>query len=286
MKSPSTNTTRPSALPTWIAGFAVILLLGGLPNTFRSPAFASETAAHGAKDEHPHQGSKTAEAHAKADEHGSAATSVAAHNEALPTAHREEAKAVDGVNPVLLESQSHTANTNLGKSTVPTRNEGQLEEWQIILDMARRFKREKNTAGAVEYFTKIIESGAPGDMKRTALLDLALLAQQEKQVSRAQVIFNDYVKTYPEDPSVPEILLRQGLLYREMGAPAMALSKFYSVMTTSLALKLDKSDYYKELVLKAQTEIADTYYPPGRCTPRIFSRTRSRARTTRRMPPS
>ena len=171
---------------------------------------------------------------------------------------------MDGVNPVLLESQSHTANTNLGKSTVPTRNEEQLEEWQIILDMARRFKREKNTAGAVEYFTKIIESGAPGEMKRTALLDLALLAQQEKQVSRAQVIFNDYVKTYPEDPSVPEILLRQGLLYREMGAPAMALSKFYSVMTTSLALKLDKSDYYKELVLKAQTEIADTYYLQGK----------------------
>lgn len=59
-------------------------------------------------------------------------------------------------------------------------------------------------------------------------------------------------------------MLRQGLLYREMGAPVMALSKFYAVMTTALRLKLDRLDYYKRLVLQAQTEIADTYYLQGK----------------------
>jgi len=72
------------------------------------------------------------------------------------------------------------------------------------------------------------------------------------------------LERYPDDASVPEILLRQGVLYRQMGAPALALSRFYSVMTTSLRLKLDRLEYYQRLVLQAQTEIADTYYVQGK----------------------
>jgi tetratricopeptide (TPR) repeat protein len=56
------------------------------------------------------------------------------------------------------------------------------------------------------------------------------------------------------------VLLRQGLLYRQMGAPTLALSKFYAVMTSALSLKQGGVDYYQRLVLHAQTEIAETYY--------------------------
>src|SRR5262249_11492893 len=49
-----------------------------------------------------------------------------------------------------------------------------------------------------------------------------------------------------------------------MGAPTMALSKFYAVMTSALTLKAGKLDYYQRLVLHAQTEIADTYYLQGK----------------------
>jgi tetratricopeptide (TPR) repeat protein len=49
-----------------------------------------------------------------------------------------------------------------------------------------------------------------------------------------------------------------------MGAPNLAVSKFYAVMTTSLRLKLDRLDYYQRLVLQAQTEVADTYYLQGK----------------------
>ncbi len=226
-------------------------------------ALGNEPASHGAHNGHEPTGKAAPEPGHKADEHGAVKAPAAATADKAPV-ESEAAKSVEGVNPVLLETPGHTANKNLGKSTVPTRHDEQLEEWQIILDMARRFKRERNYNAALEYFSRILESSAPSDMKRTALLEMALTAHQQKQMGRAQMMFNDYVKTYPEDPSVPEVLLRQGLLYRDMGAPALALSKFYSVMTTSLALKPDKSDYYKELVLKAQTEIADTYYLQGK----------------------
>jgi tetratricopeptide (TPR) repeat protein len=45
-----------------------------------------------------------------------------------------------------------------------------------------------------------------------------------------------------------------------MGVNTLAISKFYAVMSSALKLKLDNIDYYKNLVLQAQTEIADTYY--------------------------
>src|SRR5260221_450188 len=48
-----------------------------------------------------------------------------------------------------------------------------------------------------------------------------------------------------------------------MGAPIMALSKFYAVMSSSLTLKLDQLAYYQRLVLLAKIEIADTYYLQG-----------------------
>jgi tetratricopeptide (TPR) repeat protein len=48
-----------------------------------------------------------------------------------------------------------------------------------------------------------------------------------------------------------------------MGVNTMAISKFYSVMSTTLKLQVADLEYYKNLVLQAQTEIADTYYIQG-----------------------
>lgn len=231
-------------------------------------ASANEPAGHAPapKDAHAPAAEQPAPA-PHADAHAAPPSANAHPAEPVEPTHAEvqaRSKVVPGVNPVLLETPDDTANDNLGESKVPTRSEARLQELQIILEMARRFRREKNPAGAVEYFSKILEADAPADMKRTALLEMALMAQQEKQFSRAQMMFNEYVKKYPNDLGVPEVLLRQGLLYRDMGASEIALSKFYSVMTTALALKLDRTDYYKEIVLKAQTEIADTYYLQGK----------------------
>jgi tetratricopeptide (TPR) repeat protein len=49
-----------------------------------------------------------------------------------------------------------------------------------------------------------------------------------------------------------------------MGVTSLAISKFYAVMSTALKLRLDNIEYYRNLVLQAQVEIADTYYLEGR----------------------
>jgi tetratricopeptide (TPR) repeat protein len=136
--------------------------------------------------------------------------------------------------------------------------------FQFKLEQGRKQKRDEDFAGAEKSFIGLLESDAPPEIQRTALLELALLAQETENHARAQQIFSQYLTKYPDDPSVAEVMLRQGLLYRQMGAPILALSKFYSVMTTSLRLKLDRLEYYQRLVLQAQTEIADTYYLQGK----------------------
>jgi tetratricopeptide (TPR) repeat protein len=48
-----------------------------------------------------------------------------------------------------------------------------------------------------------------------------------------------------------------------MGVPVLSQSKFYAVISTCLNLKLEDMEYYQRLVLRAQAEIAETYYLQG-----------------------
>jgi tetratricopeptide (TPR) repeat protein len=145
-----------------------------------------------------------------------------------------------------------------------TNQSDQRREFQVQLDLARKQRHEKTTPLASRTLIALLETNAPSELKRQALFELALVSQDDDQPLKAQQIFAQYLSRYPEDPSAPEVLLRQGLLYRQMGVTTLAISKFYAVMSTALKLKLDNMDYYKKLVLQAQVEIADTYYMEGK----------------------
>jgi tetratricopeptide (TPR) repeat protein len=159
-------------------------------------------------------------------------------------------------------------------STVPARSpeavvsanlvDNTEREAQLKLALVRRKRLERDFAQASQTLVSILDSTAGDELKRIALLELAVTVQESRQPAQAQQIYSQYVQLYPEDPSTPGVLLRQGLLYRQMGATEMALSKFYAVMTTILNLKLDTSGNYQRMVLQSQTEIADTYYGEGK----------------------
>jgi tetratricopeptide (TPR) repeat protein len=168
-----------------------------------------------------------------------------------------------GVNSALLGSRQFIATTNLSDGESQKRAQALLEVRQR-LDLARRQREQGDPVLAEKTFAALLEEDAPEDVKRTALLELALTAQAQSRFNKAQQIFSKFIRLYPGDSNVPEILLRQGLIYRQMGADAMALVKFYAVMTSALNLKLAASSHYQRLVLQAQTEIADTYYLEGK----------------------
>jgi tetratricopeptide (TPR) repeat protein len=140
----------------------------------------------------------------------------------------------------------------------------QIRGFQVQLDLARRQRQERGTPLATRILIGLLETNAPDEVKRQALFELALVSQDDNQTLKAQQIFAQYLSRYPDDPSAPEVLLRQGLIYRQMGVTTLAISKFYAVMSTALKLKLNNMDYYKKLVLQAQVEIADTYYLEGK----------------------
>ena len=160
-------------------------------------------------------------------------------------------------------------NTNSGVVTPATTNSGSAagadelateSEFEIALGMARQQRTDKIFVGAAQILEGILKSNAPPDIQRQALFELALVMQDDGQPAKAQQIWAQYLHVYSTDPTVPDVLLRQGLLYRKMGVDEFAVSKFYAVMSSALKLKQDNMAYYKKLVVQAQTEIADTYF--------------------------
>jgi tetratricopeptide (TPR) repeat protein len=135
--------------------------------------------------------------------------------------------------------------------------------FQLQMDLAIRQRHDKSPALAAQTLINILQTNAGPEFKRKALFELALAEQDNNDFVKAQQVFSQYLQRYPEDPSAPEVLLRQGLLFRQMGVNTLAISKFYAVMSTALRLRLENIEYYKNLVLQAQTEIADTYYIQG-----------------------
>ena len=177
---------------------------------------------------------------------------------------RPATNALPQVNQALVDTSHWIASSNLVGSAAPSRPSPGTQRFQLLFETGQKLRQQKHYALARKNFVTLLESDAPGALQRTALLELALMAQEQGELARAQQVFSQYIKLYPNDPSVTEILLRQGLLYRQMGVTSLALAKFYAVMTTSISSKAGSVYQYQRLVLLAQTEIADTYFLQGK----------------------
>jgi tetratricopeptide (TPR) repeat protein len=134
------------------------------------------------------------------------------------------------------------------------------------LELARHLRTVRQTLEATPVLVELLGEKIPAPIQQAALLELAALAQDELNLSRALQVYAQFAQRWPHDLRIPEVLLRQGEIFRQMGLNSMALTKFYAVMTSALVLKSDQFDYYASLVLRAQTEIAETHYRAGRHT--------------------
>lgn len=134
------------------------------------------------------------------------------------------------------------------------------------LENARYLRTTRQPREAEPQLIELMNDAAPEPIKQSALLELAAIAQDDNDLTRAQQIYAQFISRWSADPRIPEILLRQGLIFRRMGLNNLAFAKFYSVMTSALVLKNDKLDYYGRLVLQAQMEIAETHYELGKYT--------------------
>jgi len=139
-----------------------------------------------------------------------------------------------------------------------------LARYQKLLEEARRLRYERQATAAEAKLVDLLVEESPERIKQAALLELAMAAQDEQNGVRAEQIYAQFLSKWANDPRVPEILLRQGQIFRQLGLNTLALTKFYSVMTSALVLKNDKLGYYQKIVLQAQIEIAETHYLLGK----------------------
>jgi tetratricopeptide (TPR) repeat protein len=151
------------------------------------------------------------------------------------------------------------SNTN-SSPVVGTVEPAPKTDFEIALEMGQQQRHENCLAAAARTLEDLLKTNSPPAIQRAALFELALVMQDDGQSARAQQIWSQYIHLYPDDPAVPDVLLRQGILYRKMGAEDFSISKFYAVMSSALKLRPDNMASYKRVVAQAQTEIADTYY--------------------------
>jgi tetratricopeptide (TPR) repeat protein len=142
-------------------------------------------------------------------------------------------------------------------------SDSDIRQLRATLEDARHLRLMRQPTTAEPILVDLLNSGSPETIQQSALLELALVAQDENNLVRAEQIYAQFVARWPNDKRAPEIFLHQGQLFRQMGLNSLAFAKFYSVMTAALSVKNDQLDYYQKLVLDAQTEIAETHYQSG-----------------------
>jgi tetratricopeptide (TPR) repeat protein len=138
-----------------------------------------------------------------------------------------------------------------------------IDPFETELRIARELRADGHFAAAANTYTNILSGLATPELQRIALLELGFVKHEHQQLAQAQQVLAQFIQKYPRDHALPEALLRQGLIYRQLGANELAITKFYAVMTAALSLKVDQFEVYQQLVRQAQTAIAETYFETG-----------------------
>jgi tetratricopeptide (TPR) repeat protein len=159
--------------------------------------------------------------------------------------------------------QTVQATTNKANAT-PAVAADTMDGFVQKLETGRYLRKIRKTKDAKPILVALLDKDTPVAIQKSALLELAAVAHDEDDLPRTQDIYAQFLGRWPDEPRVPEVLLRQGQVFREMGIHDLALAKFYAVMTSALTLKNDRLDYYEHLVLEAQMEIAETHYELGK----------------------
>mgnify|MGYP006268144471 CR=1 FL=1 len=161
--------------------------------------------------------------------------------------------------PIQFDSLETDVEEDLGLSGDRVGEAASVKSMEIEIQQALD---ANDPALAEKLFAQLMRLGAPTSRKRDAMLRMGKqLEEKQKQYAKAIVVYEQFVQNFPNDPESPEILLRLGRLYRNIGAYASALNKFYSVLYSSIQMK--NGGEYTDASLRAKMEIAHTHFAAG-----------------------
>lgn len=137
---------------------------------------------------------------------------------------------------------------------------------------------DRGDFGAAEIaYRQVLNGKAPVDTTKSALLGLARMHRKQGVLTKAAAIYERYLKDYPSDERVPDALLDLGRTLRDMGAPHLAIARFYNVINSTLKVSNSEGfEHYQLLAKTAQFEVAETHFQTGNFAEanKFFSRLR------------
>jgi tetratricopeptide (TPR) repeat protein len=112
--------------------------------------------------------------------------------------------------------------------------------------------------------------------QRIVLLGYARILRRKTDLTKAAAVYEKVLKDYPMEEDTPEIYLELGRTHRALGAYKSAITRFYSVINSTIKLPEDGASKYRQLAKTAQFEIAETYFLSGNFAEasRFYSRLR------------
>ncbi len=150
-------------------------------------------------------------------------------------------------------------------------------EFQGLLNLGASLTDRGDYAAAEIAYRQVFTKNAPDELTKPALLGLARMHRKQGSLIKAAAIYEKFLKEYPNDDRVPDVLLDLGRTLRAMGAPQLALARFYNVINSTLKLPTSESlGHYQLLAKTAQFEIAETHFQCGNYveSSKFFSRLR------------
>ncbi len=152
-----------------------------------------------------------------------------------------------------------------------------LAEARGLLALGASLAERNDYAASEIAYRQILNSGEFGTAEqKDALLGLAKMFRRQSAFTKASAVYEKYLKEFPDDPRAPDAMLDLGRTLRSMGAYKIAITRFYSVINSTLKLPSESFDHYQQLAKTAQFEIAETYFTAGNFTEagKFFSRLR------------
>lgn len=126
--------------------------------------------------------------------------------------------------------------------------------------LAREAAAKEKWPLADHFLGLLVALPIPDADKKASLREIAESFAAKQERSKAIAMYEKMAELFAEDADSPEMLFRAAELYREAGAYARSIARFYSVLNSALKVKNSELEAYRVLTQRAQIEIAETHF--------------------------
>ncbi len=149
-----------------------------------------------------------------------------------------------------------------GDAGMPGLRDQRLADYAGLLRLSEKKLKDKDPESAIAAARQALRL-SQGDEAAPALLHLARAYRVAGQGVKASATYEHLLREHPGWNGVPLAMIELGRTLRELGAPRLAVARFYSVIQSTLRLSEAESEDYRRLVRTAQFEIAETHFASG-----------------------